>query len=150
MSKVSESPLLKCDTILLTVYLEIILNIQKTCNIVQRTFVYPLLGLISCSHFCLTCFIIVDIYMSVYLSTLFFFSYPFTHKCFWVFFLRIRKFVHDHCIVKNLREFNIDSLYRFSILHFLVLSLMFLIALFFPLLSPKSHTAFGYHASCFL
>lgn len=73
MSKVSESPLLKCDTIHLTVYLEIILNIQKTCNIVQRTFVYPLLGLISCSHFCLTCFIIVDIYMSVYLSTLFFF-----------------------------------------------------------------------------
>lgn len=59
-----------------------------------------------------------------------FFSYPFILKYSWVYFLRIRIFIHDYCTVKNFRDFNMDSLYRFCTLCFPVLSLMFLTAFF--------------------
>lgn len=86
-------------------------------------------------------------YLHVYIFIYTFFSYPFTHKCFWVYYLRISIFVHHHCIVKNFREFNIDSLYRFSILHFLVLSLTLLTAFFSP---PESNITYCIWLSCFL
>lgn len=95
---------------------------------IHQLLALALITLLLCISTCMHCY------------TLFFvcFSYCCTLKCIWVCFLRIRTFIHDHGIVKNFRKFHMDSLYRFFILHFPVLSLILILAFFLP--KSKNHT----------